>query len=105
MRVRPGRVAWLLFGVTLSLPAAAQHDFDPSGRRHAPPGGGRHDGGEEFHHEKKKVSTDELIDRYTKALLSSPSSTFPLQKLGELYRGRDGNLDKLVGDFEQRAAA
>src|SRR5258708_1666091 len=93
--------------MAFSAPAAAQHDFDPSGRRHAPRGGGggHHTGGEEFSHEKKKPSTDELIDRYTKALLSNPTSGFPLQKLSELYRARDGNLDGLVKDFEARVAA
>lgn len=45
-----------------------------------------------------------LIDRYTKIVLAQPGSPFPLQRLAQLYRDRDGKLDGLVKDFEQRAA-
>ncbi|MBM4373868.1 MAG: tetratricopeptide repeat protein [Deltaproteobacteria bacterium] len=98
-----------LIALGVASTAEAQHDFDPSGRRRAPqvrgrgrqrpPAGPRADGPD-----KKKPGTEELIDRYTRALLASPTSPFPLQKLGELYRARDGNLERWIADFERRAA-
>ena len=97
----------VLCGLVITAEVHAQHDFDPSGRR---PGGratGRPNGGSRAPSkpdDKKKPNTDELILRYTKALLASPTSGFPLQKLTELYRTRDGNLAKLVFEFERRAS-
>ena len=49
-------------------------------------------------------SADTLIARYTGILLQQPGAQFPLQRLAELYRKRDGTLDRLVADFEARAA-
>ena len=65
----------------------------------AKPGKDGEDGGD------KGRSSDALILRYTGALLSQPSAPFPLQRLAQLYRERDGNLKKLVEDFEKRAGA
>lgn len=45
-----------------------------------------------------------LIDRYTGVVLKAPGSPFPLQRLAQLYRDKDGNLNNLVKDFEARAA-
>ena len=45
-----------------------------------------------------------LIERYTRVVLSQPGAPFPLQRLAQLYRERDGNIAKLVADFETRAA-
>lgn len=45
-----------------------------------------------------------LIERYTKIVLSQPGSPFPLQRLAQLYRDKDGNITNLVKDFEARAA-
>lgn len=85
--------------------AWAQPDFNPGGRRtpspRPNPGGAT---GRRKPKEPKTPNTDKLIKRYTGILLSKPHETFPLQKLTELYRKRDGNLDKLVEDFEKRAA-
>jgi tetratricopeptide (TPR) repeat protein len=36
-------------------------------------------------------------------VLSQPTSPFPLQRLTQLYRERDGGLKGLVADFEKRA--
>ncbi len=44
------------------------------------------------------------IDRYTAIVLAQPGAAFPLQKLVQLHRERDGNLQALVLDFEKRAA-
>ncbi|KYF97073.1 hypothetical protein BE18_08815, partial [Sorangium cellulosum] len=49
-------------------------------------------------------SNDALIARYTAIVMSQPSAPFPLQRLAQLYRERDGNLKKLVEEFERRAA-
>ncbi len=45
-----------------------------------------------------------LIERYTKIVLAQPGSPFPLQRLAQLYRDRDGKLTALIADFEKRAA-
>jgi tetratricopeptide (TPR) repeat protein/HEAT repeat protein len=44
-----------------------------------------------------------LIARYTAIVLAQPTSPFPLQRLAQLYRERDGNLKGLAADFEKRA--
>ncbi|AKT42377.1 tetratricopeptide repeat protein [Chondromyces crocatus] len=111
---------------TLALPRAEAADFDPSGRGRkkppkpappkpggatsrptqpkpgpakppAPQPGGDETGG-------KAPSQDALVARYTAIVLSQPSAPFPLQRLAQLHRERDGNLKKLVEDFEKRAA-
>jgi len=89
-------------------PASA--DFDPGGRKRPPP---KSPGGVRRPPPKRppagpvvdKRSPDALIKRYTGIVLSQPAAPFPLQRLAQLYRERDGNLKKLVVDFETRAAA
>lgn len=49
-------------------------------------------------------SNDALIARYAAIVMNQPGAQFPLQRLAQLYRERDGNLDQLVKDFETRAA-
>ena len=117
-----------LVGVLLAPPAGAQ-DFDPRGRKKPPGGrpaqpGGRpaQPGGRPAQPGGRPVqpgrpagpgnpanpdagqSQTVLIDRYTKIVLSQPGSPFPLQRLAQLYRDKDGNLAALVKDFEARAA-
>jgi tetratricopeptide (TPR) repeat protein len=41
--------------------------------------------------------------RYTAIVLAQPVAPFPLQRLTQLYRERDGNLKALVAEFEKRA--
>lgn len=48
-------------------------------------------------------SSEALIARYTGIVLAQPGADFPLQRLIELYRERDGKLDALIADLEQRA--
>lgn len=50
-------------------------------------------------------SPEILIQRYTQAVLNQPGSEFPLRRLAELARQRDGNLDRLLAEFEERASA
>ncbi len=104
-------------------PHDAHADFDPSGRgkkkptkpgpvKPGPvkPGPGKpgqvlptRPGGDD--EAKAGPGSDALIARYTAIVLSQPSQPFPIQRLAQLYRERDGNLKKLVEDFEKRAAA
>ena len=114
-----------LAGAALAtLPHDARADFDPSGRgKKKPPkpgpvkpgpanpgpvkpGPGKpaKPGGED-EGAKAGPGSDALIARYTAIVLSQPSQPFPIQRLAQLYRERDGNLKKLVEDFEKRAAA
>lgn len=70
----------------------------PPGKPGAKPGAAPDEAG------AKGPGADALIARYTAIVLSQPSAQFPLQRLADLYRERDGNLQKLVADFEKRAA-
>ncbi len=47
-------------------------------------------------------SSEALIARYLGVALAQPGSDFPLQRLAELYRERDGKLDALIGELEKR---
>lgn len=127
--VLAGFLALLVPAASLIAPRdASAVDFDPSGRgkkKPKPPAGGKPaggkpaggppasgkpgqkpaqkpDGGEDA---KTGPSSDALVARYTAIVLSQPSAPFPLQRLAQLYRERDGNLKKLVEEFEKRAAA
>ena len=44
-----------------------------------------------------------MIQRYTGIVLAQPGADFPLQRLLELYRERDGKLDALIADLARRA--
>lgn len=124
-RSRFGRLVWLAsLGLSLSLvtPDASGQDFDPRGRRKPggapakpggtkpgpsrPGGGGAPGGGGGARPTNPDAGQSQtvLIDRYTKIVLSQPGSPFPLQRLAQLYRDKDGNLANLVKDFEARAA-
>ena len=114
-----------LAGATFATfpPHDAHADFDPSGRgkkkptkpgpvKPGPgkPGPGKpgqvlpaRPGGDDD--ARAGPGSDALIARYTAIVLSQPSQPFPIQRLAQLYRERDGNLKKLVEDFEKRAAA
>ena len=92
-------------------------DFDPSGRgRKKPPGttkpGTTKPGvdpgtkpGKPGQDGENGKSSDALIQRYTGIVLAQPGVPFPLTRLSQLYRERDGNLKKLVEEFEKRAEA
>lgn len=123
--VLAGLLAALVPTVTALAPSSAEAaDFDPTGRnkkkpkpkpgpapgpsRPPAPKPSKPDAppadkpGEEG---KTGPSSDALIARYTAIVLSQPAAPFPLQRLAQLYRERDGNLKKLVEEFEKRAAA
>ena len=45
-----------------------------------------------------------LIARYLGIVLAQPGAEFPLDRLAQLYRERDGNLEQLIGELSQRVA-
>ena len=61
------------------------------GDSQAPPG----EGGER---------SDVLIQRYLRILEADPRETFAFRRLLDLYRERDGNIDRLVADLNARVA-
>src|SRR4051794_2144942 len=113
--VRRFRLPLLLRSVVVCGVAAAiaapgfGQDFDPRGRHHptrpAHPGGASPPApraGEPPHAPPGDAGAGQaaLIDRYTKIVLAQPGSPFPLQRLAQLYRDRDGKLAAMVADFE-----
>jgi len=119
-------LAALGLSVALVAPHASGDDFDPRGRKKPgaparpggkptgkpggaarPPAGGgaaARPGGRPTGNPDVGQTQTVLIDRYTKIVLAQPGSPFPLQRLAQLYRDKDGNLAELVKDFEARAA-
>jgi tetratricopeptide (TPR) repeat protein len=96
-----------LASIAVEAPARAQ-DFDPHGRHHPaapppPPGHGKPRPEGPAHPASAPASGDALIERYTKVVLSQPGAAFPLQRLAQLYRDRDGSTAKLTSDFETRS--
>ena len=86
-------------------------DFDPHGRRHHAPspgagGAGTRPGPGPGHpvEPAEGASSAALIDRYTHVVLAQPGALFPLQRLAQLFRDRDGNLAALLADMAARAA-
>ncbi len=100
---------------TATEPAHAQ--FDPSGRkkkrrtttRSAAPGPAKKPASKpappRATNNEPAGSNETLIRRYTGVVLSQPGSEFPLRRLAELARERDGNLEPLLAEFEKRANA
>jgi tetratricopeptide (TPR) repeat protein len=120
-----GRRAALLLvlatGLGSALPGPAYADFSARGRNKPKPGAAKpgaskpaprpRDGAPQpaapaARPERGEGTQDReaLIARYTGLVLSRPAEPFPLQRLAELYRERDGDLEKLIADFEARAA-
>jgi tetratricopeptide (TPR) repeat protein/HEAT repeat protein len=86
--------------------SARSQDFDPHGRRHGhAPGPVRPPARADAPTPAAgaAASSPALIERYTRVVLSQPGAAFPLQRLAQLYRERDGSTGKLVADFEARA--
>ena len=107
-------LVWSASALLLCGTAAAQ--FNPEGRRKAKPptstatnrratppqsSGAKAEKGDAL--PSKGPSTEALIARYRAIVLAQPSAPFPLERLSELYRQRDGNLDKLIEDFSRRS--
>ena len=114
-----GCLALIVPAVELTAPhaeAQPRGDFDPTGRGRKPkppkgpgvvkPGTGPAKPPKPKDEEGKGgPGSDALIARYTGIVLQQPAAPFPIQRLAQLYRERDGNLKKLIEDFEQRTTA
>ena len=89
---------------------AAAQDFDPQGRHHPPPPAhppAKHPGNAGPAPSPGAAAGSaqaQLIQRYTRVVLAQPGAAFPLQRLAQLYRDRDGNIAALIKDFEARSA-
>jgi tetratricopeptide (TPR) repeat protein/HEAT repeat protein len=101
----------LVLALGLTASAARAQDFDPHGRHHHPPPATRpgprpgpatapRPAGAPA---PEGASSGLLLERYTKIVLARPGDLFPLQRLAQLYRDRDGSLKKLTEDLEKRA--
>ncbi|HEY3594202.1 MAG TPA: tetratricopeptide repeat protein, partial [Polyangiaceae bacterium] len=116
LRFRPLVSLLALTSAVLASPqSAVAQDFDPAGRHHRPtaPTGpepsparpkaapSQRDAGAD--NRPAGTSTAALIARYTAIVLAQPTSPFPLQRLAQLYRERDGNVKRLITDLEKRA--
>jgi tetratricopeptide (TPR) repeat protein/HEAT repeat protein len=126
----PRRVHWLSLIVALGLAApSADAQFNPQGRsKKAKPGKAKPKAGPAPRASgtaprpaveaptkapdpaktpspaAKGPTKEVLMARYMSALLAQPGADFPLERLAELYRERDGNLNALVADLEARAS-
>lgn len=98
--------AGLLCLAAVGIAPVARADFDPAGRTRTTTGGGkkrevrqtgstRRDGG-------GAQQVEVLINRYMGIVMARPGEEFPLRRLAELYRQRDGNVDKLEAQLQQR---
>src|SRR5580658_482995 len=99
---------WLGVAAVLAAASTARaQDFDPHGHHHTPPPHPVPHGGlppSPAATPAGAPSTAALIDRYTRAVLAQPGAPFPLQRLAQLARERDGKLAAIETDFEIRAA-
>ncbi len=90
----------------LAAPAAVPNDFNPEGRtpkpRPRPRPGPRAQPSPRPN--PQGPTTEALIKRYMGIVMARPEEPFPLRRLAELYRKRDGNLTKLTADLEKRLA-
>ncbi|MEZ4373075.1 MAG: HEAT repeat domain-containing protein [Polyangiaceae bacterium] len=101
-----GAALALLIGLSASSTADAQ--FNPGGRKRPKPGvtkpqGKKPQGKKPKDKPTRKQDPDKLIKRYRDIVLKQPGAQFPLQRLAQLYRERDGKLDKLIEDLEKLA--
>ena len=107
--MRLGRVASALSVALLISHVSRAQDFDPRGRHRQPPSappGARSPPARPASPSPSASAPSEaaLIERYTRIAISQAGASFPLQRLAQLYRERDGDISKLVSDFESRSA-
>lgn len=117
--MKPTAPIWVLLlalGAASVLPDTAHAQFNPQGRKKARPGSAaarpKPAGSSAPRAPAKPAassagtgdgpSSDALIARYAGIVLSQPGAPFPLGRLAQLYRDRDGKLDALIADFERR---
>src|SRR6185295_11764463 len=114
---------------SLYVGVAAAGDFNPAGRRRRSPepsaatrppqsspvkaagskaagskAGGASQAASPADEKQPAGSSEALITRYQAILDQDPGAEFPLERLVQLYRQRDGNLDQLLRHYEPLAA-
>ncbi len=109
-RQRKRRTVGAVLALAMAFGASARaDDFDPRGRRRPPPAAPTrkpaHPAPSAAPPPPEGPASAALIERYAHIVLSQPGAAFPLQRLAQLYRDKDGSLKGLVSDFERRAAA
>jgi tetratricopeptide (TPR) repeat protein len=82
---------------------ARADDFDPRGRKKVPASAPKKAESPHLGSPPPHGATGGLIERYTAIVLAQPGVEFPLQRLAQLYRERDGNLEMLRREFEVRS--
>jgi len=102
-------VALALLGHESALNA---QDFDPAGRRRRPSPSSPAPSRPSTPRTPRPASPpssapsqDALIQRYLSIVLAQPGQAFPLERLAQLHRERDGNLAKLIATLQERAAS
>ncbi|MDP9035622.1 MAG: tetratricopeptide repeat protein, partial [Myxococcota bacterium] len=107
VRFRRFFLATLPLVASMSSASLAQ-DFDPRSRHrpaaHPSPPAGKRPPAAADGADPGRRDPSALVDRYVRVVLSQPGAPFPLQRLAQLYRDRDGKIDALVSEFERRAA-
>lgn len=119
-------VVWSLFSLTALGASSATADFSAAGRHRAPAHGSppAHPGRRQPSPATREAASPPggaaqtpssdgsgpagetsavLIARYLSLVLARPGEPFPLERLVELYRQRDGTLDQLTQELTQRA--
>jgi tetratricopeptide (TPR) repeat protein/HEAT repeat protein len=76
----------------------------PSGEPTTPKGANEREPGDRHEGERRGSDREALIARYLGAAMAQPGAEFPIERLVELYRERDGKLDALTAELERRAA-
>jgi tetratricopeptide (TPR) repeat protein/HEAT repeat protein len=112
MRLRP--LVFVALASSLALSSAARADFDPWGKKKKKPpvvvpngGGGGTKPVTVTSGSASASATAPGKDPFRKATiiaLARPGESGPVLKLAQLYRERDGNLDKGLADWKTRAA-
>ena len=86
-------------------------DFDPAGRRRRPSPSSPAPSRRSTPRPRpaspppSAPSQDALIQRYLSIVLAQPGQAFPLERLAQLHRKRDGNLAKLIATLQERASS
>lgn len=98
----------LAFASTCFSAGVEAGDFNPAGRRQRPvqPPASKTPSARQPRRTPpapEKASPEALIQRYLAILERDPGAEFPLTRLAQLHRERDGNLDALIRHFQARA--
>ncbi|MFO7179277.1 MAG: tetratricopeptide repeat protein, partial [Pseudomonadota bacterium] len=111
MRPRARFFGFLAVLGALAVPGIAPAQFNPQGRTKKPPARPpaatpkKPAAAPSAAGDQAAPNTEALIARYTGIALAQPGAEFPVQRLAELYRSRDGKLDALIEDLRRRVDA